>query len=1032
MKTKTTLLVLFVLWISHFSANAQIIECSPAFPKVTDSVTITFHADMGSKGLMDYTGDVYAHTGVLISSSSSPGDWKHAPTWPTNTAKYKLTKIADNTYQLKIKPSISEYYGVAQSETVTKLAFVFRNADGSKTGKGNGETDIFYDVFSVAGLKMVVLNPLSKINVGKINDSFEVKVITSEADSTVVFKDGTPVLTNKTERFTYTVTISKTGVSKIVVRAYKGVETLSDTLSFYCAESTKVKDLPAGIVNGVNLISESSVLLTLTAPGKDKVTVIGDFNNWIPDTTYQMFKTSDGNKFWVQIDNLEAGKEYAYQFVVDSLVVADPYCHKVLDPDNDKGITFAVYPNLKAYPLGKTTGIVSVLQTKPAEYNWKYNSNPMPESQKLVIYELLVRDFAAQHSYNAVIDSLNYLKTLGINAIELMPVMEFEGNSSWGYNPSYHMALDKYYGTPEALKKLIDTCHANGIAVILDVVLNHAFGQNPMVQMYWDANNSRPAANSPWFNPVAKHDFNVGYDFNHESAYTKQYVADVLRYWLTEYNIDGYRFDLSKGFTQKNTLGNTSAWGTKDDSRIAILKNISDTIRKYKQDAYIILEHFANNDEEQVLADYGFMLWANMNQQYRDAAMGWTESGKANFTGVSYLSRSMTKPALVAYMESHDEERIGYSNPTWGNTSNPLYATRKLPVACQRAELGAAFFFTIPGPKMVWQFGELNYDYKIEYNGRTGEKPIKWDYYYNPNRQRLYEAYAALIALKTKLNAFNSSNYTLNLAAKVKTIAIDDTVVKVRIIGNFDLYAQAGVLTFPSTGYWYNYMTGDSINVTSAETTFNLQAGEYLILTNIRLKNPNIIDAPKAMDVNIAGDIMVKKSATESTDQDLVAFYTYFDANKDVEGASKYQWYRSTASTGLNMVAIDGATSLNYNVTTDDFGYYLIFEVTPVAATGFIFEGLPQYATIGIRTAINSVDATKISIYPNPASDYINISSGSPIKSIDIYDINGRIVLKSVNIVDSESVNVSNLKSGLYFVNAYTSKGTIKAKFLKK
>ena len=83
-------------------------------------------------------------------------------------------------------------------------------------------------------------------------------------------------------------------------------------------------------------------------------------------------------------------------------------------------------------------------------------------------------------------DTLNYLEELGINAIELMPVNEFEGNNSWGYNPSFHMALDKYYGTPEAFKALVDACHARGIAVILDVVYNHVFSQSPLAKLYWD------------------------------------------------------------------------------------------------------------------------------------------------------------------------------------------------------------------------------------------------------------------------------------------------------------------------------------------------------------------------------------------------------------------------------------------------------------------------------------------------------------------------------------------------------------------
>ncbi|HMS71302.1 MAG TPA: alpha-amylase family glycosyl hydrolase, partial [Saprospiraceae bacterium] len=173
-------------------------------------------------------------------------------------------------------------------------------------------------------------------------------------------------------------------------------------------------------------------------------------------------------------------------------------------------------------------------------------------------------------NYKTIKDSLDYLERLGINAIQLMPVQEFEGNLSWGYNPSFHMALDKQYGNATMLKDLVNECHRRGIAVILDVVYNHAFGQSPLVQMYWDATTGKPAATAIYANPDAKHPYNVGYDLNHESEYVKAFVDQVLAYWTEEFQIDGFRFDLSKGFTQKASTEATA--GNYDASRIAIFK----------------------------------------------------------------------------------------------------------------------------------------------------------------------------------------------------------------------------------------------------------------------------------------------------------------------------------------------------------------------------------------------------------------------------------------------------------------------------
>src|SRR5690606_32243422 len=273
------------------------------------------------------------------------------------------------------------------------------------------------------------------------------------------------------------------------------------------------------------------------------------------------------------------------------------YAVTVLDPEHDTSIQIPA--ELPSYPTGKTSGIVSVLNLSPESYTWQSTSYVRPHPYDLVIYELHVRDFLEKKNYTTLRDSIPYLKALGVNAIELMPVQEFEGNSSWGYNPSYHFALDKYYGSAKAFKQFVDACHANGIAVILDVVLNHAFGQSPLAQLYMQGGVLQ--ANNPWFNVVPTHPFNVGYDFNHESPLTKQFAKDVMRYWIEEYKIDGYRFDLSKGFTQKNSgtaESSVGTWSAYDASRVALWKEYNNFIKAIDTDFYVILEHFADDQEE--------------------------------------------------------------------------------------------------------------------------------------------------------------------------------------------------------------------------------------------------------------------------------------------------------------------------------------------------------------------------------------------------------------------------------------------------
>lgn len=590
---------------------------------------------------------------------------------------------------------------------------------------------------------------------------------------------------------------------------------------------TPSNDLPAGAKDGVAFINGgTSAIVTLYAPGKTSVSLIGDFNNWQASAPYQMRNTPDGNTWWVQIDGLNPTIEYAYQFLVNgTLKVADPYCEKVLDPDNDQYITSSVYPNLKAYPTGKTTGIVSTMLANQLAYTWKNTGFTRPDKNNLVIYELLIRDFTAEHTYASTLQKLDYLVSLGINAIELMPVTEFEGNLSWGYNVSYYFAPDKYYGTKMALQNFIDECHGKGIAVIMDMVLNHSFGQSPMVQLYFDG--GKPTSNSPWFNVDAKHPYNVGYDFNHESPATKYFVKNVVKFWMQQYKIDGFRFDLSKGFTQNYTTGDAT-FAAYDASRIAIWKEYNNYIKGIDpNNFYVILEHFADASEEKVLADEGMMLWNNLNHNMNEATMGWL--GDSDFSWAFFAKHGFAKSEnLVGYVESHDEERLNFKNITYGNVSGN-YSVKDLATALKREEMAAAFLFAIPGPKMVWQFGELGYDISIDYNGRTGDKPIKWDYYDDARRKALYNAYAKFIKLKKNNSIFSSQNATYSLVNGVKYIKLTNGTNTVVVVGNFDVVSQTANIDFGSSGTWTDATNGSSINLPLSSYTATLAPGEYHI-----------------------------------------------------------------------------------------------------------------------------------------------------------------------------------------------------------
>lgn len=842
--TRGSILTAILITASLFSF-AQLITTDPEFPTVDNAVTITFDATLGSGGLAGYQGDVYAHTGVITDESSSGSDWKYVKTdWGQNTPDTKLNRIDDDLYTLEITPSIKEYYGVPEGETILQMAFVFRSDEPVGGGYLEGKTatggDIFVDVYE-EGLNVSIIQPQEDVVFLELNEALVIEATANEADSIALYEDDILIQKIASNHLIDTLYALSEGKHWVKVVASTAEESVADSVYYFVKEEVVIQELPQGIRDGINYIDDNTVVLSLLAPYKEFVYVIGDFNNWQVESSYAMKMTSDGKHFWLEIGGLEAGTEYIFQYLIDGHIrIADPYTEKTSDPWNDKFISESVYPNLIDYPFGKTNGIAAVLQTAQEEYNWQVENFIAPAVEDLVIYEMLIRDFTTQHTYQSLLDTLGYLERLGVTAIELMPVNEFEGNSSWGYNPSFYFAPDKYYGPKNDLKAFIDACHEKGIAVLIDLVLNHSYDQSPFVQMYFDGD--KPTTENPWYN--REHNFtnpdaHWGNDFNHESLYTQQLVDSINSFWMNEYKVDGFRFDFTKGIGN-NIKGDNDPWGSLyDPDRIALLKRMSDEIWERNPDAIVIFEHLAENSEEKELADYGILLWGNMNYNYSEGSMGYNSAGKSDLSGISYKVRNWNEPHLVGYMESHDEERVMYKNIKWGNVSGS-YSIKDTTTALDRVALAACFFYPVPGPKMIWQFGELGYDYSINFNGRLGEKPVRWDYYQEPGRRYLHDVVAALIHLKRDHEVFKTEDFDLGVTGAMKRIQLNHPDMNVCIVGNFGMEENSMFPGFQHTGMWYDYFSGDSLDVTSLTETMALQAGEYHIYTDVKLAKPDI------------------------------------------------------------------------------------------------------------------------------------------------------------------------------------------------
>ena len=855
-------LLLFVVAVAcGLLSSAQLLTWTPPFPKEDDpaqSFVITMDASKGNSGLLNYANptDVYVHIGVITSLSPGATPWTHVLfAWATTPVAANAVSLGGNKWKYTINGSLRSFFNITDpNEKILKIAILFRNGTGSSVQRNSDGSDMYIPVYT-NNLAVRIDQPPAQPTFSRTAEPQSWTTgtsipVTANANiastiklyhnSTVPFATASGVLT-----LTANTTMLAPGNQQLVAEASDGTTTRYDTLNIFIGGSSPVQSLPTGVRDGINYESgDTSVILVLRAPAKNSATVMGDFNNW---TQAIMNKTPDGIFFWKRITGLTPRTEYAYQFLVDGTIkIADPYAEKLLDPNNDQYITAATYPNLKPYPAGQT-GFVSVLQPGELPYSWSIANFTKPDKRGLVIYELLARDFVAAHDWKTIGDSLNYLKKLGVNAIELMPVHEFEGNISWGYNTSYYFAPDKYYGPKNTLKAFIDSCHKKGIAVIMDIVLNHTYGPTPMTRLYWDATNNRPAANNPWYNPVAPHAFGFGDDFNHESADTKYFFNRVLQHWITEYKFDGYRFDFSKGLTQKPS-STDAVFSAYDASRIAIINGYANTVKTADPNAYIILEHFCDNTEEKELADNGLMLWANVWTQYQEASMGYI--GNSNLDWGVYTSRGWNSPHLVTFMESHDEERVTFKNIKYGNSS-ASYNIKDTATALKRMELNAAFMFTIPGPKMIWEFGELGYDYSRCYlstNGEGGDcdkkldpKPIRWDYLNDVRRKNVYTTYSKLLGLRQHSwyrQAFLSGTIDKSLSGAVKWMRVNSgDSSQLVVVGNFDVTTQSATITFPTAGTWYDYLGNSNFSTTGTAQNISLQPGEFHVYLNRNVNN---------------------------------------------------------------------------------------------------------------------------------------------------------------------------------------------------
>lgn len=862
------LLMLVMLVAVAFGMDAQVVTTEPS-PLQEDSqnVVVYFHADQGTKGLINQpaTTAIYAHTGVCVKDASGKeSEWQYAPTWGTNEDKYKLSYVSPNLWKLEIG-DMRTYYGVKAEETITRLAFVFRNATGSMEGKGDGGKDIFVDVVD-SGFQLSLTSSTSSNIVSAGTGAVTFTAATTQDAKIEISVNGTSIASaDGVKTVTGTYTFSNTGDYTVTATATAGGETITRTLD-YCNPPASAPATGSVPPMGAFRNADGSITFCVAAPQKTSAILVGSWNDYKVSTANVMQYIdgpADGQGsfryFTLTVKDLPKNTPLVYYYIIDGQSVGDPYARLVLDPWNDKYITSDIYPELPPYPAEYVSTVpVAVFQDNFADYNWKVTDFKGADKDNLVIYELLFRDFTGTEgksdgngTVRLAIEKIPYLKSLGINAVELLPINEFNGNISWGYNPNFYFAIDKAYGTPQDYKEFIDICHQNGIAVILDVVFNQSDGLHPWYQLY-------PVGSNPFYNASAPHAYSVLNDWNQGYPLVQQQWHDMLKYWLTEYKVDGFRFDLVKGLGDNDSYKDDSGNATNayNASRVARMKRLHDAMREVNPDAYFINENLAGAQEENEMAKDGELNWMNLNNNGCQFAMGYISDSDLNAMWAPKAGR--TVGSTVAYLESHDEERLAYKQNQFGAVG--VKGNRN--ISCRRLAGAAAQMILTPGSHMIWMFSEMgNSQTTKSSNGEnlTGPKKVDWNLLNNKYNAALKDCYSSLINVRLVNKEMFSAdaNYSCNFSGDKIRLASS-------IVGSKELYL----------------LVNFALTEQSTTVPFRLaDQGQYKILSQSEGPEPTINVTSRSVTVPANGYVVI---GTKDLVSDVKEIYSVTDESFDV------------------------------------------------------------------------------------------------------------------------------------------------------
>jgi 1,4-alpha-glucan branching enzyme len=534
--------------------------------------------------------------------------------------------------------------------------------------------------------------------------------------------------------------------------------------------------IPAGATDQGN----GRVTFGLYAPWKISVHLMGDFNGW--SRTGLPMQVNDEGMWTAQID-LKPG-EFAYQFVIDAgaeteTVIADPYSRKL------RHVEGRPEPH-------------SLIEVGGKPFVWNDAGFGIKPLNELVIYELHVGDFSPEGTFKGVTDRLDYIRDLGVSAIELMPVQEFPGDRSWGYNPAFFFCPESSYGDAGDLKALVDGAHQRGIGIILDVVFNHTDASNPLTRLY-------PYQDSPYFGQEGNP---WGFpDFNHWSDATKRLMRDIQDYWLMEFHVDGFRYDHSEGIGWDAENGmNYIAWAA----------------RQTKPHVYLIAENL--NDQAGVVHNthvdaswhesfHGIVRAQLREGDYQGRPHGDMQAllAEMTFAAAGYADNAQA----INYIENHDQERVASEVRT-----NPALDIDQAVNA--KSKLGAMVLFTAAGVPMLYAGQEFG----MSTPKTVDTNKLQWARLDDPTWRDLRDFHASMARLRAQNRALQLNSLEPLLVDSERRVLVfkrwDEGGNQVVVGLNFSPAQQFVEVDFPRAGTWHEW-TKDYDEMLGSETRFTAE-----------------------------------------------------------------------------------------------------------------------------------------------------------------------------------------------------------------